>query len=243
MIGLRPHTAARFATNHFHGTWHVVSDQHGARLFARLLWGLSYQRRPGTLVLIDRPFLDPTPFEAEPSDPFVLVPQELTRLTERAARQLRHRLPLAGPPDGTVRWRTPGLDVVRADPAAYRDGSRFGASACHTREPGEVTRRGGLIAFTARRDLMRAWAHRADGLRTRHDRPTDHAEIRWPDGEFQIFRDYRRMVSSASAARRDLLAESAGSADGTQDDALRAELWRRAARMRGRRAAQTLRAG
>src|SRR5215467_6778077 len=85
VITLRPGTDARFSTNYFHDTWHVLSDWHGARLLGRLLWGLAYQRVPGTLVLIDRPFLDPNPFDAEPADPIVLVPARLTTLAGPAA--------------------------------------------------------------------------------------------------------------------------------------------------------------
>ena len=45
---LRPVAQARFSTNYFHETWHLLSDGHGAQVLARLLWGLSYQARPGT---------------------------------------------------------------------------------------------------------------------------------------------------------------------------------------------------
>ncbi|MEU6751036.1 hypothetical protein ABZ914_32875, partial [Spirillospora sp. NPDC046719] len=81
VIGLRPATKAGFSTNLFHETWHVLSDQHGARVLARLLWGLAYQSRPGTLLVIDRPFLTPTPFDADPADPIVLVPAWHTPFT------------------------------------------------------------------------------------------------------------------------------------------------------------------
>ena len=47
----------------------MLSDRHGARPVARLLSGLSYQARPGTILMIDRPFLAPTPFDADPADP------------------------------------------------------------------------------------------------------------------------------------------------------------------------------
>jgi hypothetical protein len=114
VITLRPGTDARFSTKFFHGTWHILSDWHGARLLGRLLWGLAYQRVPSTLVLVDRPFLDPNPFDAEPSDPIAFVPVPLTPLSSKAARELRERLPLSGPPDGTVRWQTDGLDVLVA---------------------------------------------------------------------------------------------------------------------------------
>lgn len=52
------------------------------QLFGRLLWGLAFQRKPGTLVLIDREHLVPTPFEADQPDPIALIPDELTTLDD-----------------------------------------------------------------------------------------------------------------------------------------------------------------
>jgi hypothetical protein len=109
VITLRPGTPARFSTNRFHDTWHILSDLHGARLLGRLLWGPSFQRLPGTVVVIDRPHLDPNPFDAEPADPIVLVPAHLTTLTAQAIRRLRRGA--AEPSHGTVRWHTCGLDA------------------------------------------------------------------------------------------------------------------------------------
>src|SRR6476659_3063566 len=74
IVTLRPSTKIVFSTNFFHGTWHIVSSQRGARLLARLLWGLAYERHPGTMILIHGDHLVPTPFEAERSDPFILAP-------------------------------------------------------------------------------------------------------------------------------------------------------------------------
>jgi hypothetical protein len=113
VVTLRPGAYARFSNNYFHGTWHILSDLHGARVLGRLLWGLSYQRVPGTIVLIDCPQLDQNPFSAVPADPIALIPSHLIGLPERAARALRARLPLTRPA-GTVRWHTPGLDRVLA---------------------------------------------------------------------------------------------------------------------------------
>ena len=56
----RPGADVRFSTNNFHDTWHVVTDAAGARMFARLLWGLAYQRQPGTVALLHGEFLRPT---------------------------------------------------------------------------------------------------------------------------------------------------------------------------------------
>jgi hypothetical protein len=110
VVSLRSGARARFSTNRCHETWHILSDVYGARLLGRLLWGLSFQRRTGTLVVIDVPHLDTNPFDAEASDPIALVPSHLTVMPKQAARSLRHRLATPSKPDGTVRWHTWGLD-------------------------------------------------------------------------------------------------------------------------------------
>lgn len=239
VIGPRPMTAARFATNYFHETWHVMCQPLAARLLARLLWGLSYQRKPGTIVLIDHPFLDHTPFEAEPSDPFVLVPSELTPLTETAARQLRRKRALTAAPDGTVRWHSHGLDLLDEEGEKRFWDAYVRRHRVHwpKPQPGLVTRRGGLIVFAAAPDTLRAWALRAGGLARSLHQGTNECEIRWPDGEFQVFAEYRRMVTSAAAARREVLAK-AQDFDSVHD--MRRALWSRSADIRRRRAQQTL---
>jgi hypothetical protein len=115
VVTLRPGTRAAFSTNYFHSTWHVVTDLDGSRLLARLLWGLSYQSQPGTLVLVHGQHLRPTPFEAERSDPFLLAPAGLTSLDSKALRRLKALLPHLGRPTMTVRWLTFGLDLALRD--------------------------------------------------------------------------------------------------------------------------------
>jgi hypothetical protein len=115
VITPRPGTGVRFSTNRYHQTWHVLSGLSGAQLLAHLLWGLAYQRVPGTLVVIGAPWLDPEPFGAGRSDPVAVVPAMLTAIGPQAARQLRQRLPLSRPA-GTVRWHAPELaPAVAAD--------------------------------------------------------------------------------------------------------------------------------
>ncbi|MBO2439613.1 hypothetical protein [Actinomadura nitritigenes] len=206
VIGLRPATKAGFSTNLFHETWHVLSDQHGARVLARLLWGLAYQSRPGTLLVIDRPFLTPTPFDADPADPIVLVPAWHTPFTAATARDLARRLPLRRPPDGTVRWRTHGLDGALAEPRGW------------FREPpppgprrGRVKRTHGLVALLPGSPAeAREWAVRAGWLDVRNPYGMDYdylgGQCRSAAGEIQVFRDFRRRVSVARRARADVLA-------------------------------------
>jgi hypothetical protein len=212
VITLRPGSRARYSTNHHHATWHVLTDQHGAAVLARLLWGLSFQRRPGTLVLIDRPSLDPNPFDATPADPIVLVNAPLTALTGRIARRLRRPV---GPSEGTLRWHTPGLDRAVA---ASRARSQAIARREHQwnqdtwqpdirAEQGRVDRIGGVLCLTAPPRQLRAWAVRTAQLGYWWYEGTDYAALegRGPNGEVQIFRDYRQRVSVARVARRETL--------------------------------------
>jgi DNA-binding transcriptional ArsR family regulator len=153
-----PGTGVGFSTNRYHDTWHVLSDLRGAQLLARLLWGLAYQRIPGTLVVIGPPLLDPNPFDAEPADPIALVPAVLTPLRAQAARQLRHRLPL-GMPAGTVRWHTPGLAPAVTACRGERDRPR-GQRPWYP-PPGaghRIDRVGGVLVLAATAQELKSWA-------------------------------------------------------------------------------------
>src|SRR5262249_13047094 len=111
IITFRPSTRVAFSTNYYHNTWHLVSDMAGSQLLARLLWGLSYQRQPGTIVLIHGQHLLPTPFEAERSDPFLLIPSHLTGLDPEAFRLLKSRFAHLRYRGTTIRWLSFGLDL------------------------------------------------------------------------------------------------------------------------------------
>jgi len=221
VITLRPGSRARYSTNYYHETWHVLSDQHGAAVLARLLWGLSFQRRPGTLVLIDRPALDPNPFDAAPANPIVLACAPLTNLTGAAARSLCRLLPLTTPPEGTVRWHTPGLDTAVS--AARTRAIQRGECQWDQRvwEPpvratlARVDRMGGVLALIAPPEQLRNWAVHTATLGDRWHKGMDYTELDTTagsprDGEVQIFRDYRRRVSVARVARREILTPERG---------------------------------
>ncbi|GIG51823.1 hypothetical protein ACFO1B_29475 [Dactylosporangium siamense] len=210
VITLRPDTDCRFSTNFHHDTWHILSDWRGARLLGRLLWGLAYQRRPGTLILIDRPHLGPNPFDGRPGDPIVLVPSDLTALSVRTAQALRRRLPLRGAPDGTVRWQTHGLDPVMAQriPWYERPPGVKHAPIVPVRGPQpKIDRLGGLLMFAASAHDLRGYAPDVHELGRYAFRGMDYTEVESPDGEVQVFNDFRHRVSAATAARRELRAE------------------------------------
>jgi hypothetical protein len=234
VVTLRPGTDARFSTNFFHGTWHILSDWRGARLLGRLLWGLAYQRRPGTLVLIDAPFLDLNPFDAEPANPIALVPNPITTLTARATRDLRRRLPLTAA-DGTVRWLTHGLDLALRRYRAIIDrppGIQRPPSIPWRGFGERVERVGGIITVTASPRSLKAAALTAAMLGPCAHHGMDYAEVDWPNGEIQVFNDYRQRVSVARVARREVLAALGEPLD---REMLNSLIWDRGGEVRRRR--------
>lgn len=229
VITPRPGATARFSTNRFHDTWHVLSDQRGAALLARLLWGLAYQARPGTVVLIDRPFLTPTPFDADPAERILLVPGWCTPFGGRANRGLKQALPLRRSA-GTVRWRTHGLD------AALVSGDSAGRPY-YVPEKGKVRGGAGTVVLTpASPQEARDWAVRVARLDTADGFGSDYVYLGpWrgrQDGEVQVFRRFRPMVSVAGVARARVLARPGAPAD---PGALRAAVWREVEAVRARR--------
>lgn len=210
VVTLRPGSDFRFSTNRFHDTWHVLSDWRGARVLARLLWGLAYQRRPGTIVVIDPAHLDSNPFDGAPSDPIVLVPSELTVFTRAAAVALRRRLPLRDRSAGTVRWQTFGLNHAVEEIEAWRAKDFGQRSTYHAPQPTgwlRVDRIGGLITIFGAADQLRDLAGSLATLGTYAYRGMDYHYLDHPEnnGEVQIFRHYRSRVTTTRRARTNLL--------------------------------------
>lgn len=228
VISPRAGADVRFSTNFFHGTWHILSDWRGARMLGRLLWGLAFTKVPGTVVMIDRPLLDPNPFDGEAAAPVILVPALLTPLTHKTACQLRHALPHAQPA-GTVRWDSHGLDAEvaaqrqRPIPGAYRPP--------YIRPPGpeRMAYLGGFVSFSASPELLRANASYIYRLCENATHESAYTEVDWPNGEVQIFRDYRRRVSATLAACREIHAEPDAPRDADQ---LHPLIWSRAEQAR-----------
>lgn len=190
----RPGTDVRFATNRFHDTWHILSDGRGARLLSHLLWDLSYQRRPGTVALIDHPFLTTTPFEANRSDPILLVPRDISAVGHAIVEALvrsRHKL---GRPDGTVRMHSWGLERPYEGPFWERDAETFRRQS------------GVLVLRATRRELQRLAHWFLDMPRGREDHEyfATHWRNHRVDGELQVFHDFRARVSDARWGRRSM---------------------------------------
>lgn len=214
IVTLRPTHTARFSTNYFHDTWHILTDREGAFTLARLLWGLAFQRAPGTAVLIDGVQLQPTPFEADPASPVLIIPAGLTRVDAGLLRQLKSRL-RRPPPQSTIRWQTFSLPRAAAEPNDWRRWSfREGA---HERSQEQMQRLGGFLCYTAPPEILRLQALAVYGLRdcstmSYHYLAEAVGRGRHPDGEVQVFRDFRDMVSSATVARRSVLTSEGSTA-------------------------------
>ena len=191
----RPGTRVQFATNRFHETWHILSDQRGSKLFAHLLWGLAYQRHPGTVGLIDTPFLRPNPFDATHSDPVLVVPTALTHLNHATLRLVAAARRHLASPDRTVRWHSWGLG---GDPPWHR----------HL-ETNETFRRiAGMLVLRADPYALKCIAHAVaqmdpTGYGSDHTYFAVEHRRKWGvDGEVQIFTDFVTRLRDAKLARK-----------------------------------------
>ena len=217
VVTLRPQTRVSFSTNFFHQTWHILGDQHGAQLLARLMWGLSFQRHTKTAVLIHGEHIQPTPFGAEPSDS-ILVKLSNTAMSKAQFKALRSKLNRLGPSQQTVRWHTFGLDRFLEEERLSRKTDRtqethkydwvWYKSNKHLWQRETMSRLSGFVCYSSPSVVMRHQASIIAGMDPSHhgmdyhyiaDR-NDH--FYFPDGEVQIFSDYRERCSAAAEARQ-----------------------------------------
>lgn len=162
VLRLRPSGNERFATNYFHDTWHVLSDPDGARLLGQLCWALSYQRQPGTIVVLHEPELVRNPFDAGPSNTVVVYNSMLAPFKADMATALRAILRRRRVSDGTVVMRTPGLAAALADPTAFWQLEE--QAYWRTRQQRSRTwidRINGCLVLAAPPAALRAWVFRS----------------------------------------------------------------------------------
>ncbi|HEU4410594.1 MAG TPA: hypothetical protein VFS43_35390 [Polyangiaceae bacterium] len=209
VASLRPGCGVAFSTNYYHQTWHVLSDPAGAAVLARLLWGLAFQRQPGTLVCIHGPHLRPTPFDADPSDPVVLVPTALTPVVNDDLRALRERLRRPSREGTRINWPSFGLDRALDDNRpAYQLSPAEHWKRFRGDDQLEVRHAGGCVVIAGPPDALRSAARsvhhmsRGGGDDGQGYLYLGRHQARYPDGEVQIFDRYHAMLSEAAEARR-----------------------------------------
>jgi hypothetical protein len=215
VVTLRPQLAARFSTNYFHDTWHILAGNDGAALLGRLLWGLAFQRHAGTLILIDAPHLVPTPFEADPPAPILLIPDGLTSVDDDVLRALKLRLRRAPGAPTTIGWHTFGMAEARV-----REDTRHWRWRIHERNDPKwhrerMSRRAGFVCYTAPPAVLRA---QGLGIYDMHDQRSGYHPLadrpgnpwRGYDGEFQLIASFTAQVSAAQVARRAVVGDEPG---------------------------------
>jgi hypothetical protein len=213
VVSLRPAIRARFSSNRYHDTWHVVTGVAGAQVLARLLWGLSYQRQSGTLVLIDAPHLVPTPFDADPGQPIALVPIGVTSIEADRVRPLL-RAVRAMAPTRTLRWQTFGLDrALAGDLEARYEGQSWAETRAQERRE-RASRMGGAIVMSLPPERLRSLALSVDaaqpGSFSTYIPFAEHQGKTWSyDGEIQVFGSFDEDVAAARVARREVLGDRA----------------------------------
>lgn len=212
VVTLRPQTPARFSTNYFHDTWHILAGNDGAVLFGRLLWGLAFQRQPGTLLLIEDSHLVPTPFDGDPPDPILVIPEGLTSVDDDLLSALKLRLRRAPGLPRTIRWHTFGMPAALQRDRMTLRSEAIGLRAQRSRE--RMARRAGFVCYTAPPDILRShalgiyrmhvWGGPLGGYHPLAEHGTHH--VWWGyDGEFQMIPGFADAVSAARVARREMV--------------------------------------
>jgi hypothetical protein len=203
ILSPRPTEGARFATNSFHETWHVITTKEGAALLARLCWAMAYQRRERTIVLIDSPLVVPTPFDADQSSPIVVVNNDLGAFSRTAVKELRAQVPLSTASDGTVVLQTRGLDQALENPTEFRDRNLEAQRENQHQQRRWIDGSNGLVIIAAPPPVLRTWGVDLSDLGAWSHEGVSWQYLDYPAkvGEVQVLDDFDTMLSAAQAAR------------------------------------------
>lgn len=127
VISLRPGDRFRYAVDPRYGRLTMIwSDLAGVRLLGRLLWGLSYQRRPDTLLVLDPNHLATHPEHGRPSLGVVFAVAGRTVLPRSLAGRVTDPALWRTAPTGTVTWNTAGLPTAMEDLRRRQEDRRRG---------------------------------------------------------------------------------------------------------------------
>jgi hypothetical protein len=205
ILSLRPSDPYRFATNFFHETWHLLSDQSGGRLIGRMCWSMAFQRKPNTILLIDYPNLVTNPFDADPSNPIVIANSDLGTPSRQVLSDLQKKLPFRSRSEGTVQLSSFGLDTYTDNPRAYFD--EHGAIwAPWRKNVVQVDRINGVIMLSATAANLKIIGIDLASIGNQYffGQDSSYLDQEESSGEVQIFRDFTMLVSLALVARTEL---------------------------------------
>ena len=224
VLSPRPTEEARFATNDSHQAWHVITNESGAALLARLCWAMAFQRRERTIVLLDSPLIVPTPFDADQSSPIVVVNDELGGFSAAAVEDLQAQLPLLGASDGTVVLQTRGLDQALENPTEFRDRNQEAQLRKGHQKRRWIDGSNGLVVIAAPAPVLRTWGVELSGLQSssRERVIGEYLEDPAKVGEVQMLHDFDAMLATAQAARARAFPDAA---DRRLTEVERSQLW------------------
>lgn len=212
VMSLRPGDPTRYSVQRWRDTLIIYSDLAGARLLGRLLWGLSYQRRPNTVLVLNPGHLAPDPFDGAPSPTLVFGATPGTALSTATTRALRRPVLWRSRPDGTAGWNTAGLVRAYDERDAWQRARRAGVPVAWAyrpdRPPPNLLDAGGACAVLAAPELLRDWAVTiADaGAYWYHGESCTEPHF-GPGGiDVHAVRHFHRQVSAAARARAEVLA-------------------------------------
>lgn len=211
VMSLRPGDPTRFSVERWQRVLLIRSDLAGARLLGRLLWDLSYQHRPGALLVLDPHHLAPDPFHGRPSPTVVFGLAPATVLTAATVRALRRPALWRTRPDGTVGWRTASLAEAYAECRARQDARAAGTPVAWPHLPEQpdpvVLDAGSACAVLATAPMLRDWAVAVTGAGSYWHSGESCTEPCYGSGiDVHAVRHYQRLVSAATRARAEVLA-------------------------------------
>lgn len=187
----------------------VTSDLAGTRLLGRLLWGLSYQRRPDTLLVLDPVHLVPNPQDGRPSPVLVFGVAGRTVLRPAAARRLAARRWWRSRPTSTVTWNTASFPAAMAEMHSWEDDRRAGRRFFGGPPPPDAILRASstLVTVLADPQLLRGWSTSIGGAGSYWSHGESCTEPDWQTGfDVHAVRHFHRRVSAARRARAEVLA-------------------------------------
>jgi hypothetical protein len=206
ILSPRPSVEARFATNHFHETWQIVTDTSGAQLLARLCWAMAFQRHPRALIVIDPSLLVPNPYDGDPPLPIVIVNNDLSPLDREATESLEGALPFRTPSEGTVVLQTRGLDIALNDPQEFEP-SADRADRRDARTTSQwIDETAGLLVIAAPPAVLRSWGVEISGLSSSSDRGSSQSDLghSQKEGGVQVLEQLSSRVARAVEVRNQL---------------------------------------
>lgn len=190
----------------------VRSDLAGVRLLGRLLWGLAFQQRPDTLLVLEPARMVPEPEDGGHSPSVVFGVAGRAVLTPATARRMIRPDVWRARPSGTVTWNTAGFPGALADLHAWQDERRAGRWVPHPyvapTRPADVHVSPNVVTVLAVPAALRTWARFVGDAGDVWFADESCTEPDWLTGfDVHAVRHFRRRVSAARRARAEILAD------------------------------------